>query len=281
MMSGQDSEVNQDDTSAGTINPSDYVTEELDDVTILRLTQEIKDHEASKTPLVGELKPISVLLDEYADSTFRAKIKALGGGSTGYRPIRGDGNCAWRAFAFRFFEFAQSYAPDQIAELKSRIMSLTKLLNEAGYNENGYIDFVEETESLFDRLPGLTTETLVSEFNNMEVSSAVIVHFRLLAAAYVKTHAEDYMPFIDDGEGTTIEEYCNRQIEAFAVEADHLALSALVNAVGVADLGVVYMDRSEGEDAVVHTFEPMSASAKERMKIDLLYRPGHYDIFYR
>lgn len=188
------------------------------------------------------------------------------------------------AFAFRFFELALAYHAEEIEILKKHVMSLTSLLDQAGYNENGYIDFIEETEALFSKLPDMSAEALVEEFNNIEVSSALVVHFRLLAAAYVKTHPEDYMPFIDDGEGTTIEEYCNRQIEAFAVEADHLALSALVNAVGKAELGVVYMDRSAGEDAVVHSFVPMTTTTTmtgEQIKIDLLYRPGHYDIFYR
>ncbi|KAK9374869.1 peptidase C65 Otubain-domain-containing protein [Lipomyces chichibuensis] len=258
--------------------------DQLDDLTILRLTQEIKDVEASKNPLVGEFKSISVLLDEYKDATFRSKIKALGGGNAGYRPVRGDGNCAWRAFAFRYFELLSKLSKEEIEASSKFLQSRTGLLDAAGYSETGYIDFVEETFNLFQKLPDITPEQLVSEFNNAEVSSAIIVHFRLLAAAYIKTHSGDYLPFIDDGEGADISEYCNRNIEAFSVEADHLALSALVNSMTTVDLGVVYMDRSAGEEAVVHNFFPAESAAEvdpPLLKIDLLYRPGHYDIFYK
>ncbi|KAJ8101355.1 peptidase C65 Otubain-domain-containing protein [Lipomyces tetrasporus] len=256
----------------------------LDDLTILRLTQEIKDVEASKNPLVGDFKPISVLLSEYKDATFRNKIKALGGGNAGYRPVRGDGNCAWRAFAFRYFELLSKLSKEEIEATSNGLQARTSLLDEAGYSDTGYIDFVEETFNLFQKLPDMTPEQVVTEFNNAEVSSAIIVHFRLLAAAYIKTHADDYIPFIDQGEGADIGEYCNRNIEAFSVEADHLALSALVNSMITVDLGVVYMDRSAGDEAVVHKFSPVESSAEGRppsLKIDLLYRPGHYDIFYK
>ncbi|KAK9236883.1 peptidase C65 Otubain-domain-containing protein [Lipomyces kononenkoae] len=257
--------------------------DQLDDLTILRLTQEIKDVEASKNPLVGDFRPISVLLDEYKDATFRGKIKALGGGNAGYRPVRGDGNCAWRAFAFRYFELLSKLSNEEIEVSIKCLQSRTRLLDAAGYSETGYIDFVEETFNLLQKLPGMTQEQLVTEFNNPEVSSAIIVHFRLLAAAYIKTHADDYIPFIDDGEGADISEYCNRNIEAFSVEADHLALSALVNSILIVHLGVVYMDRSAGEEAVIHNFLPAESATEATLslQISLLYRPGHYDIFYK
>ncbi|KAK9367668.1 peptidase C65 Otubain-domain-containing protein [Lipomyces kononenkoae] len=265
---------------------AEHDQDQLDDLTILRLTQEIKDVEASKNPLVGDFRPLSVLLDEYKDATFRGKIKcqALGGGNAGYRPVRGDGNCAWRAFAFRYFELLSRLSKEEIEISTKSLQSRTRLLDAAGYSETGYIDFVEETFNLLQKLPDMTQEQLVTEFNNAEVSSAIIVHFRLLAAAYIKTHADDYIPFIDDGEGADISEYCNRNIEAFSVEADHLALSALVNSMLIVHLGVVYMDRSAGEEAVIHDFVPAESASEvalPSLKIELLYRPGHYDIFYK
>ncbi|KAK9451672.1 peptidase C65 Otubain-domain-containing protein [Limtongia smithiae] len=256
---------------------------ELDDNTILRLTQEIKDTEAAKSPLVGEFKKIEILLDQYDDVTFRSKIKALGSGGAGYRPIRGDGNCAWRAFGFRYFELVHDLPQEEISKLHKYVESRNALLDLAGYHETAYGDFVEETLNLFGRLPTLTSEQLLEEFNNPEISSAIVVHFRLLAAAYVKTHGEDYAPFIDDADGTTVDDYCSRHIEAFAVEADHLALSAFVNAMPTVSLGIVYMDRSDGEEAVVHHFSSIEPPPDDlrQFEIDLLYRPGHYDIFYR
>ncbi|KAK9459926.1 peptidase C65 Otubain-domain-containing protein [Lipomyces oligophaga] len=269
-------ELNGDDQDAK------YDENELDDITIMRLTQEIKDQEASKLPLLGNWKPIEVLLNEYEDQTFKTKIQALCGGSAGYRQVRGDGNCAWRAFAFRYFELIKNSPLQELEVFEKSFNDKKQLLDAAGYEENGYIDFLEECQDLFKRTKTPGDQDMEAEFNNMEVSSAVIVYLRLLAAAYVKTHAEDYLPFIFDGESTSIDDYCSRNIEAFSVEADHLALTALVNALETVELGVVYMDRSAGEEASVHTFEPMKPLEGQRLlRIDLLYRPGHYDVFYR
>ncbi|KAK9477111.1 peptidase C65 Otubain-domain-containing protein [Lipomyces japonicus] len=256
---------------------------ELDDVTILRLTQEIKDVEASKTPLVGEFRPLKALLDEYVDSNFRNKITALNVGNAGYRPVRGDGNCAWRAFAFRYFEILSTATPAELDAELNHLKAKNELLDAAGYQETAYADFVDETVNLLTRLPALTrADELVTEFNKQEVSSAIVVHLRLLSAAFVKTHAADYEFFIDGG--TTVDDYCSRNIEAFAVEADHVALSALVNALESVELDVVYVDRSEGEQAVVHSFSPAYANSNAtaaRRQVALLYRPGHYDVFYK
>ncbi|KAK9455106.1 peptidase C65 Otubain-domain-containing protein [Dipodascopsis uninucleata] len=257
----------------------EHDSNQLDDITILRLTQEIKDVEASKRPLVGIKEPISVLLDEYKDQTFRQKIESLGPTSS-YRPVRGDGNCAWRAFAFCYFEQLRNLTKEQMESYVDHLKSRNSLLEQAGYSETGYIDFVDETFNVLSRLSDMSEDQLLAEFNNMEVSSAIIVHFRLLAAAYIKTHADDYIPFIYSAEGIDVADYCSKNIEAFSVEADHIALSALVNAFGTAELGVVYMDRNAGE-TVVHSFSPTEALNENLLKVDLLYRPGHYDIFYK
>ncbi|KAK9472049.1 peptidase C65 Otubain-domain-containing protein [Dipodascopsis tothii] len=268
--------------AAGTAGLDYEIPAELDDASIMRLTQNIKDEEAAKHPLVGDLRTLDDLLSEYVDDTYRAKINSLKQDQTAgqYRPVRGDGNCAWRAFAYRYFEMLIGLPADKIAAEAAALKARSPLLLQAGYEEIAYEEFLEETFALFERLPTIgSCDAFLADFNNVEVSSAIIVHLRLLTAAYIKTHVDDYMPFIDEGEGVDISEYCSRHIEAFAVEADHLALSALVNVIGRVDLRVVYMDRSYGDTPVTHDFSPMEA-AGDLPKIELLYRPGHYDIFY-
>lgn len=58
-------------------------------------------------------------------------------------------------------------------------------------------------------------------------------------------------------------------------EADHLHISALTSALGIC-VRVIYMDRGEGGEVNAHEF-PEGGTPQ----IQLLYRPGHYDILYK
>lgn len=87
-------------------------------------------------------------------------------------------------------------------------------------------------------------------------------------------------------------QFCKSSVEPMGEESDHVHITALSDALGVA-IRVVYLDRSHGEKGNVsvnhHDFTPSASdqtettpSATEELKpfITLLYRPGHYDILY-
>lgn len=87
-------------------------------------------------------------------------------------------------------------------------------------------------------------------------------------------------------------QFCKSSVEPMGEESDHVHITALSDALGVA-IRVVYLDRSHGEKGNVsvnhHDFTPSTSdqtettpSAIEELKpfITLLYRPGHYDILY-
>ena len=61
-----------------------------------------------------------------------------------------------------------------------------------------------------------------------------------------------------------------------AKESDHIHIIALTDALGVC-VRVVYMDRG-GDSSVNHHDFPEDNS---RPSVNLLYRPGHYDILYQ
>jgi ubiquitin thioesterase protein OTUB1 len=44
--------------------------------------------------------------------------------------------------------------------------------------------------------PAVTVSTLLDSFNDPETSNYIVVYFRLLASAYLRTNAEDFLPFL-------------------------------------------------------------------------------------
>ena len=72
--------------------------------------------------------------------------------------------------------------------------------------------------------------------------------------------------------------FCNQCLEAFGRDADHVAILALARAIQVG-VDVSYLDRSDtGEEPIVHEFRPDEWTEGVSEKVELLYRPGHYDI---
>ena len=58
------------------------------------------------------------------------------------------------------------------------------------------------------------------------------------------------------------------------IESDHLHISAISECLNVR-INVLYMDR--GKEVVEHKFQEQSTF---NVNVNLLYRPGHYDILY-
>ncbi|KAL8936521.1 MAG: hypothetical protein Q9211_004146 [Gyalolechia sp. 1 TL-2023] len=167
---------------------------------------------------------------------------------------------------------------------------MNNLLNSVGYQQAIYEDFVEETKELLQQIANLQTNqekdaALLAGFNDPSICSAIIMHFRLITGAWMKSHQGSYASFI---EGMTVDQYCGSHIEPYAVEMDHIGLQACYDAIlrpaGIA-LQVLYLDRTAGDQVTELNWrsEPSDPSSTygATPTVRLLYRPGHYDILYR
>lgn len=93
----------------------------------------------------------------------------------------------------------------------------------------------------------------------------------------MKTNSEVYQNFLM---GETIQQYCERHIDPFRVEMDHLGLNALIDAVikpaGIS-VDILYLDRSEGEEVNTISFQIEESKGLSGFlvtpSIRLLYRP--------
>ncbi|KAI9833326.1 MAG: hypothetical protein M1819_003721 [Sarea resinae] len=244
-------------------------------------------------PLVGKRQSSQAITSEYAnaDPAFVRKTIALPQKYSHYRTVKGDGNCGWRAIAFSYFEaLIRSGDKHKFVAEQARLKSLNNLLNNAGFQEYLYEDFVDETLQLLRETAATVPvtddgEALLASFNDPNVSNAVITHFRLLTSAWMKTNQEAYQPFIID---KSVSQYCESQIEPYNVEIEHVGMTALIDSLikpaGFA-VEILYLDRSAGEEVNCIRFELETPAGTpvfpDALTARLLYRPGHYDILYK
>ncbi|KAG0210052.1 hypothetical protein BGX28_009729 [Mortierella sp. GBA30] len=248
---------------------------QLTDEQILTQMQAIKDEEANAHPLVDISEDLSELEKEYENgsSAFRNKIRNLADTHDRMRRSRGD------AFAFAWFERVMlAKSKPELHEQAVKAIEETKdLLLAAQFEPLAFEDFYQVTLETLQNLVHFTPEELLSMFQNDEISNSIVMHFRLVASAYLKTHQDDYAPFLEFGQ--TMDEYCSMHVEAMGRESEEMMLIALTKATHVS-IEVAYLSGNENTDEV--NFLPFLPDTPPYMPpLVLLYRPGHYDILYR
>ncbi|QRW14029.1 peptidase C65 otubain protein [Ceratobasidium sp. AG-Ba] len=281
----------------------------LSDEDIFALTQNIKNEEASRRPLVSPISPLSELRAEFSplseavqeytgpNSNVLRKIDWLQkhGGWSGIRRTRGDGDCFYRSLAFAYVEKIMT-APEPglaVATSLSHLESTLPLLEQAGFQKIVFEDFYESFAELIQHIvpPAgkvpLTNEELLKQFQNPEVSNSIVVFLRLLTSSYIRLSPEDdFTPFLfhpDTGDMVDVRTFVEMFVEATGREADHPQIMALSKALRVR-IEVAYLDNSSGtvlDDGTVRVdfvkFAPEGAEKDGTKPVVLLYRPGHYD----
>ncbi|GAA5861993.1 hypothetical protein JCM8547_001551 [Rhodosporidiobolus lusitaniae] len=291
--------------------PAERSLTDLNDHELASLTAQLRDSEARKRPLVGPLEDLSSLEEEFErGSVYRSKVQRLRrDGWEGVRRCRGDGDCFYRAFILSLLLSHLPLHPSHSAHLLAKFESLLPLLEACGFEPIVTEDFWEPLRDVLRNLAQVEgagermgESKLLETFNDQETNSCIIVILRLLTSAYLRSHSEEFTPFLfaleDDPrflqEGPPdMRQFCERHVEAVSVEADHLAIVALTRALQV-PVRIAYLDQSglplggtagEGwEEAEVNflEFEDEALGRGEKgVEGSLLYRPGHYDILTR
>ncbi|KAG0308630.1 hypothetical protein BGZ98_007383 [Dissophora globulifera] len=255
---------------------------QLTDEQILTQMQAIKDEEANAHPLVDVSVDLAELEKEYENgsATFRHKIKNMSETHDRMRRSRGDGNCFYRAFAFAWFErvMLAKERPELHANAVKAIEDSKDLLLAAEFELLAFEDFYQVTlDTLNSVLHFATPDELLLAFQNDEISNSIVMHFRLVASAFLKTHQDDYAPFLEFGQ--TMDEFCSMHVEAMGRESEEMMVIALTKALKIS-IEVAYLSGDTSADEV--NFLPFLPDTEPYMPpLVLLYRPGHYDILYR
>ena len=163
----------------------------------------------------------------------------------------------------------------------TRLKSFQNILEAAGFSTDIYEDFAEELYELLRKtavsLPppddgNSATDVkslLLAAFNDEGTQASIITFLRLLTSAWIKTHADDYQPFLMNED---VFSYCGRAIEPFRQEIEHIGVNALCDVLlkpAQFSLEILYLDRTPGEEGNMYSFDAGYSIANLR----LLYRP--------
>ncbi|KAI9007727.1 peptidase C65 Otubain-domain-containing protein [Hyaloraphidium curvatum] len=243
------------------------------DQEILNYERRIKE-EFDRMPAITELQGFEVLMKEYenAEEILRTKLKKLASAHKGFRSVKKDGNCFFRAFGYRLAELIwERDGSDWQRKAMENALRTKQMLVDVGYEVGAIEDFYDQFMETLQKQdnPG----TLLEIFQGY-ASDTVVCHLRLCTAAELKRNKELYEGFSE----IPIADLVAQSVEPMYVEADNLQIIAMVNALGCVNVKIANLDASATE-LNYHEFSPMEAPDSSKLPtIELLFRPGHYDI---
>jgi len=244
---------------------------------------------------LGKFEPLSTLKDEFKfNKSFGEKVDGLIEHQyKGWRRVRGDGNCFYRAVSFSLLEQIIS-APEnkrQAAALEL-VAKLKDLSFEEKVEEEGHQQLVAKVSGLANGLSwqdGTGGVDLLASFEDTSlegVDQACIRAIRRLTAKCIIERADDWtlcggisFRTLCEVQGLgSPEDFCNKVVLPMGVEAESVVMNALVCALDVG-LKLALLDRSEQSGLVFEEYKP-PGEGTEHFTVHVQLRPGHYDLLY-
>lgn len=250
---------------------------ENQDELILAQKEAIAQDIAANASLVGNCEPVFSLEREFShDPVFMTKIGNLKGRYSELRRTRPDGNCFFRAVAYRYFELLL-HQPAEYERIKALLPKAKAQMIELGMPTFTLEDFYDNFMDHVDRVGQgqMDSNQLFETFNDQGQSDYLVVFLRLLTSMQLQWNAEFYQNFMEGGK--TVADFCATEVEPMYNESDHIHITALTEATGIS-LRVIYLDRGSQTEASLHDFPDQGDQASPL--VHLLYRPGHYDVIY-
>ena len=239
----------------------------------------IKAEIEKTTPLISEKLDIQILLKDYEDNLeYANSVKIITEKYNYIRKVRRDGNCFYRAFIYRLFEYICMKNDNQLYnELLKKIEGVKELTAKNGYDwilvEDFYNVFYGEFCSCFNSVNnnGVSVRDYMDDlFKDKDKGNYLIYFIRFCIAAYLKENRETYEVYAEGN----FDNWIVKEVEAIDNEADQIQIMACVN---YFDIGVKieYLNKNKNE---VVTFP--EDKKDEDIFIEVLFTPGHYDILY-
>lgn len=286
-----DDDENNNNNCAGKLNQviENMGTQSYDEA-VLRYQDEIAEEIAEKNAKVGELESLVSLRDEFVDNPLMAKkLPYLQSKYSMFRRTRGDGNCFYRALAFRLFELCMekklgnNFSLVDGDKLRKIFKDAQSKLVARGFSLFTVEDFCDTVVEGIDRLEAscvngdedMARTTLLSLFQEDGFSDYIVVYLRLLTTLSILENEEFYLPFIEALGHADVTSFCKHEVEPMGRDCDHPQIIAVVTLLGIT-IKIEYFDQSESDETTAHVF-PSDGGATS---VILLYRPGHYDLLY-
>ena len=231
------------------------------------------------TPLISEELPISILLDDYkSNNEYSTSIKQITDKYKYIRKVRRDGNCFYRSFIYRIFEYICIKNNKNLYEhIKKKISEAKELIKRNGYDwtfiEDFHNIFYMEFYHCFNSLQakGVSARDYLDNlFSDKEKGNYLIYFIRFCIAAFLKENSFLYEVYVDGA----FENWITNEVEAIDHEADQIQIMACVN---FFDIGVKieYLHPYKNEVMKFPEDKP-----DDQIFITVLFTPGHYDLLY-
>ena len=239
----------------------------------------IKAEIEQTTPLISDQLEIQILLDDYKDNLeYANSVKIITEKYKYIRKVRRDGNCFYRAFIYRLFEYICMKNDNKLFnDILKKIEGIKDLTAKNGYDwmivEDFYTVFYGEFCSCFNSVNnnGVSVRDYMDNlFKDKEKGNYLIYFMRFCIAAYLKDNRQLYEMYIEGDFDTWI----RKEVEAIDNEADQIQIMACVNYFEIG-VKIEYLNKYKNE--VVKFPEDKK---DEDIFIEVLFTPGHYDILY-
>ena len=231
------------------------------------------------TPLISELLDIKILLKDYEENLeYANSVKIITEKYKYIRKVRRDGNCFYRAYIYRLFEYICIKNNHRLYnEMLKKIEGIKDLTKKNGYDwilvEDFYNVFYGEFCSCFNSFQnnGVSVRDYMDNlFSDKDKGNYLIYFIRFCIASYLKENRMLYEVYIEGDFDTWI----RKEVEAIDNEADQIQIMACVN---YFDIGVKIEYLNKLKNEVVKFPEDKS---DQDIFIEVLFTPGHYDILY-
>jgi len=234
-----------------------------------------------ESPLISDLLSSSTLVKEYQDNLdYKDSIKIIADKYQSIRKIRRDGNCFYRGFIYRIFEYISIRQNNElyqkfirkIEEAKDIAKKNNKLLTILNESYNLFLgEFCSCYNSLLDS--NLSCRDYLDKLfhsNNKEKCNYLVLFIRYCIAEYIRENKILYEAYIEGD----LENWIIKEVEPIDKEAEQVQIMACVN---LFDIGVKIEYLNKVRNQVIKYPE---GAKDEDIFIVFLYSPGHYDLLY-
>ena len=245
---------------------------------MLNYEYNIRKEVEQSSPLISEEIKTTFLVEEYQSN--EEYLKNIEGISKKYkyiRKVRRDGNCFYRCFIFRLFEYiCIKNNTNLFKKIKQKIKDVKELAEKNGYEwetfKDSYNLFLINFEKCFNALStGITVRDYLDQlFSRQEIGNHFIYFIRTCIAAYLKENREAYEVYIEG----SFDDWIRMEVMEIDNEADQIQIMACVNYFDIG-IKIEYLNKFGSEVIKLPNDKP-----DEEFFIFLLFTPGHYDILY-
>jgi ubiquitin thioesterase protein OTUB1 len=230
----------------------------------------------------------NIALQEKCNESLRNKVYDLSNSYEGFRKIRGDGNCYYRAIIFGILEAII------ISQDREAFGYLRNILKKVVYAEKD-LSYVHSDllHTLAEAQMGTSWQTIAAleaDFldNNTRIDEGFVRACKKLTAAALMENQDVTMNGLTLRDAVLATYYDVRDMTGFCreyvlkmgvcAEGSHIDLGLLPRVLGC-ECHLVILSREEHVNVI--TLQTNTVQGKRLAELHLLFRPGHYDLLYR